>query len=171
MWKEIRQFFLLIFFSPQPMSVTKLCCGPNLKNETLQLVWGMKEKTVLIHLQKQIKWHRWNVSKCTILPLFYLMHLLITATTANLMLHQNKATFKAFELVLADLWIYLRNFNFERREETRCCKSYKAQAIRLGVGSSFLLVAENKCKIYSMEGYVWHITFPVIFTLYHSLFC
>lgn len=152
--RRLDRFLLDFFFPSKPMSVTKLHCGPNLKNETLQLMWGMKEKIVLVHLQKQIKWQKWDVIKCTILSLFYLMRLLITATTASLMSHRNKAMFKAFELVLADLWIFLRNLNFERREETRCCKSCKAQAIRLGVGSSFLLVAEHKCKIYSSEGYV-----------------
>jgi len=58
------------------------------------------------------------------------MCLLFTVTTVNLILHRNKAMFKATELILAgyllDLWTYFRNPNLERREETRCCKTYKA---------------------------------------------
>lgn len=43
------------------------------------------------------------------------------------MLRSNKVMFKAFELVVAGFMDLLQKSCFERREETRCCESYKAQ--------------------------------------------
>lgn len=169
LWRKTRDFFV-VCFPPKLCLLQNLWFSSRLKNETLQLVWGMKEKTVLTHLQKQIKWYKGCKSGCAILSLFYLTWLVLTVTTAKLMLHRNKAMFKACELILAGFMDLFQKTQLWKERRNQVLE--EPTVIRLGVGSSFPVVAEHKCKIYSTEGfYVWEITFHVIWTFSYSFLC